>query len=164
MTNSISFSATNAGLAAALSISERRVAAIRAEGKLPMTSSGERIDTRAMLQAGWLASLSGGGGGGDKGAEEAFRHAVAAILKCAAAELPIAVALAAGETGLQRADVERLANMTLLLWATIMNELGEAAGLPEIELPDPGGWQAKINWPAGGHGGVIAPPRGVGCP
>jgi hypothetical protein len=110
-----------------------------------MTPNGERIDARAMLRAGWLASLSGGGGG--EGAEEAFRDAVAGILKCAAAELPIAVALAAGEAGLPRDKVERVANLALLLWATAMNEQGEAAGLVELELPDPNGWQARVNWP-----------------
>ncbi len=48
---------TNAALAAAIGVSERRVAAVRGEGRLPLTEAG-RIDGNELLRRGWDASLA----------------------------------------------------------------------------------------------------------
>jgi hypothetical protein len=58
------------------------------------------------------------------------------------------VVLAAAEVGLTRAQAERLANLTLLFWATGPNELLEENGMPELLLPHPEAWRRQVNWPA----------------
>jgi transcriptional regulator with XRE-family HTH domain len=69
-------------------------------------------------------------------------------LAYAAAEIPPAVVLAAAELGLTREAAERLANLTLLIWASGPNELLAETGAPELLLPFPEDWRRLVNWPA----------------
>jgi hypothetical protein len=69
-------------------------------------------------------------------------------LAYAAAEIPVAVTLAAAEMGLRREAAERLANLTLLLWATEPNSLLAETGAPELLLPHPEDWRRLVNWQA----------------
>jgi transcriptional regulator with XRE-family HTH domain len=67
-------------------------------------------------------------------------------LAYAAAEIPVAVVLAAAEMGLTREAAERLAGLALLFWAIEPNELLTETGGPELLLPHPEAWQGQINW------------------
>jgi transcriptional regulator with XRE-family HTH domain len=69
-------------------------------------------------------------------------------LAYAAAEIPVAVTLAAAELGLTREAAERLAGLALLFWATGPNELLAETGAPELLLPLPEAWRRLVNWPA----------------
>jgi len=69
-------------------------------------------------------------------------------LAYAAAEIAPAVVLAGAELGLTRAQAERLAGLTLLLWAAEPNSLLAEIGAPELLLPHPEAWRQWVNWPA----------------
>jgi transcriptional regulator with XRE-family HTH domain len=69
-------------------------------------------------------------------------------LAYAAAEIPVAVVLAAAELGLRREAAERLGDLTLLFWATEPNELLAETGAPGLLLPLPEAWRRLVNWPA----------------
>ena len=51
---------TNAGLGAILKLSERRVATLKAEGRLPLTPAG-KIDLAELTRRGWAATLKAEG-------------------------------------------------------------------------------------------------------
>ena len=52
----VSTETTNAGLGAILKLSERRVATLKAEGRLPLTPAG-KIDLAELVRRGWAATL-----------------------------------------------------------------------------------------------------------
>jgi hypothetical protein len=162
---------TVAGIAGCLGVSERRVATVKAEGRLPLTPSG-RVDLHELIRRGWAASLA------TKGHPVVFREPTAeerAGLKALAPafdftalldkgfalatllalhEAPICAALAAAEVGASRLQTERLADVLLVLLWRAMNRHADAWG-----LPDPGedgpiyaeadmlAWREEVNWP-----------------
>ena len=158
--------ATNAGLAALLGLSERRVAAVRGEGRLPVTATG-RIDLVELLHRGWTESLTRRApsppppAGGLGGLEPALKHRDP--LDCGAAlgalaalySAPLCGALAAAEAGCTKAQAETIGDRVLLLLWDRMNALADGLG-----MPDPAGtgaieadkgvadWRAEVNWPA----------------
>jgi hypothetical protein len=166
---------TNAGLAALLGVSERRVATVRAENRLPLTPCGTRIDGLELLRRGWAVTLAEKG----QGQPIAFPEATAeerATLKGLAPvldfteplhqgfvlaallslhEAPIAAILALAEVGVPRAQAERAADLlAVLLWG-VLNKHASALGLPDSEgdgpiyaATDMRGWRAAVNWPA----------------
>jgi transcriptional regulator with XRE-family HTH domain len=69
-------------------------------------------------------------------------------LAYAAAEIPVAVVLAAAEMGLTREAAERLAGLALLFWVIEPNSLLAEIGAPELLLPLPEDWRRWVNWPA----------------
>jgi hypothetical protein len=142
---------TTAGLAGLLGISERRVAAVRGEGRLPMTPDGRRIDGRELLRRGWAASLAGQWPGVDPADAEPGDIDwlgpvnMARVLR----EVAIAAVLAAAELGLTRPQAERLADLVALIFWGAMNEPLEAEGLPEGIHADAGAvlaWRERVNW------------------
>ncbi|WP_188904022.1 hypothetical protein [Caldovatus sediminis] len=140
---------TKAELAARLGVTRGRVSQWLAAG-LPVGPDG-RVPLLAALD--WvLATLDGGRAAATRRAAAAWRdetiflatatEAVSAVL----AEVPVAVALAAAEVGIGRAEAERLGNMTLLFMGTEAAEQLRAAGAPEPLLPHPEAWRAGVNW------------------
>jgi transcriptional regulator with XRE-family HTH domain len=69
-------------------------------------------------------------------------------LAYAAAEIPVAVVLAAAEMGLTREAAERLAGLALLFWVIEPNSLLAEINAPELLLPLPEDWRRWVNWPA----------------
>jgi hypothetical protein len=65
-----------------------------------------------------------------------------------AAEIPVAVTLAAAEMGLRQEQAERLGDLVMMFWATGPNELLAENGAPELLLPHPEAWRRQVNWPA----------------
>jgi hypothetical protein len=164
---------TNAGLAGLLGISERRVATVRAENRLPLTPCGTRIDGLELLRRGWAVTLAEKG----QGQPIAFPEATAeerATLKGLAPvldfteplhqgfvlaallslhEAPIAAILALAEVGVSRGQAERVADLLVVLLWTVLNEHARALGLPDPEgdgpiyaATDMRGWRAAVNW------------------
>jgi transcriptional regulator with XRE-family HTH domain len=70
------------------------------------------------------------------------------LLAYAAAEIPVAVTLAAAELGLTREAAERLAGLVLLFWVIEPNSLLAEIGAPELLLPLPEDWRRWVNWQA----------------
>jgi len=64
------------------------------------------------------------------------------------ARIPEAVALASPHLGLTRVQTERLANLAMVFMAVALNDDLAEMGLPEVALPHPTEWPARINWPA----------------
>jgi hypothetical protein len=144
---------TNAGLAGLLGISARRVAEVRAEGRLPMTPDGTRIDGRELLRRGWAATLAGQWPGVDPADAEPgdIDWLGPADMSWVLREVAVAAALAAAEVGVTRAQTERLADLAVLFFWGAMNEPLEAEGLPEGIHADPDavlGWRELVNWQA----------------
>jgi hypothetical protein len=143
---------TTAGLAGLLGISERRVAAVRGEGRLPMTPDGRRIDGRELLRRGWAASLAGQWPEVDPAdAEPGDIDWLGPVnITWVLREVAIATVLAAAEVGLTRPQAERLADLVALIFWGAMNEPLEAEGLPEGIHADAGAvlaWRDAVNWP-----------------
>ena len=162
---------TNAGLAGFIGLSERRVATVKAEGRLPLTPSG-RIDLAELVRRGWAATVA------PKGQPAAYPEptaeqraesgalgpvldftephdrgfAVAALL--ALREAPICAALAAADAGTPRAQPERLADMLVVLLWGALNRQACSMGLPDSGTGGPiyseGNmltWREVVNWP-----------------
>jgi len=162
---------TNAGLAACIGVTERRVATVRAEGRLPLTAAG-RIDLPELVRRGWAATLAA------KGQPVAFPEptaeqraelrglapaldftephargfAVAALL--ALHEAPICAALAAAEAGTRRAEAERVADLLVVLLWDALNGHARGMGLPDSGADGPIyaasdmlAWREAVNWP-----------------
>lgn len=113
---------------------------------LPVTTEG-KIDVAAA--AAWLRdNLDRRKGGATiELARSALVHAlVGDVLRHAAREIPIAVALAAPEVGLCRKDAQFLADLACLFWARAIED-----AMPEDTvgplLPHPDAWPALVNWP-----------------
>lgn len=148
MSTPIPAEVTSAALAGILGLSERRVAALRGEGRLPVTPGG-RIDLSELLRRGWAASLARGQPGAEPAAE-GFTVAAALALR----EAPIGAVLAAAEGGIPRAQAERLADLAALFLWSAMNRQRHALGLPagdgdeDEDEDDPQAWREAVNWPA----------------
>jgi hypothetical protein len=143
---------TNAGLAGLLGISARRVAEVRCEGRLPLTPDGKRIDGRELLRRGWAVTLAGQWPEVDPADAEPRDIDwlgpvnMAWVLR----EVAVAIALAAAEVGVTRAQTERLADLAVLLFWTAMNAPLEAEGLPDGIHADPDAvlaWRELVIWP-----------------
>jgi len=161
---------SNAALAAAIGITERRVAAVKAEGRLPLTQAG-KVDGNALLRLGWGAALRRGAqdeypepteeaiakakGLGDAllftgPMERGFATMALLLLHVA----PVEAAVAAAVTGIPRAQAEAMADTLLgLLWGHVCGA-ARSAGLPEIEpgeafpCPDTlSRWRETLKWP-----------------
>lgn len=164
---------TSAALAACLQVTERRVATVKAEGRLPLTPAG-KIDVAELVRRGWAASLAAKGRNAPFPEPTAEQRAelgglapaldfseprdrgfvVAALL--ALHEAPISAVLAAAEVAVPRAQAERLADLLLLLLWEALNRHAARLG-----LPDSGGggpiygrdmaamlaWREAVNWP-----------------
>jgi hypothetical protein len=141
---------TAAALAACIGLSERRIAAVKAEGRLPLTAAG-KIDLAQLLRRGWAATLAGQWPGGDPAdAEPGDIDWLGPVnMAWVLREAAIAVALAAAEMGLTRPQAERLAGLVVLVFWGAMNEPLEAEGLPEGIHADADGvlaWRERVNW------------------
>lgn len=141
---------TNAALAAAIGITERRVAAVKAEGRLPLTQAG-KIDGNAMLRAGWEATLKARGVmprfeepteeeiAAAKGLGLALLFTEPAHRGLAAATLyllhkaPIEAAIAASILDIPRDKAEQLADLLLVLLHRQGQEFAIRMGLPAIQ-------------------------------
>jgi hypothetical protein len=143
---------TNAGLAGLLGISERRVATVRAENRLPLTPCGKRIDGRELLRRGWAVTLAGQWPEVDPADAEPRDIDwlgpvnMAWVLR----EVAVAIALAAAEVGVTRPQTERLADLAMLFFWRAMNEPLEAEGLPDGIHADPDAvlaWRQLVIWP-----------------
>jgi len=167
---------TAAALAACLGVSERRVATVKGEGRLPLTASG-KIDLAKLLRWGWAAALAA------RGQPVAFREmtaearanlgglapaldfteplhqgfAVAALL--ALREAPIAATLALAAIGVPKPKAERAADLLVVLLWDALNEHASALGLPDSDNDGPIyaatdllAWRDAVNW-----AGLFAP-------
>lgn len=183
---------TTAGLAAMLGLSERRVATVKGEGRLPLTSAG-KIDLAELVRRGWAATLASRGEAAacdEPSADErkalgvlapAFDFtaprdrgfAMAALL--ALHEAPICAAIALSEIGAQRATAERAGGLVLLLLWEMLNEHAASLGVPDSGTEGPiygddaatlAGWRERVNWPAlfdaEGRGIIAARPGDAG--
>ena len=112
-------------------MSERRVATVKAEGRLPLTPSG-RIDLAELVRRGWAATMAARGQPAGYAEPTAAQRtalgalgpvldfsephdrgfALAALL--ALHEAPICAALAAADAGTPRAQTERLADLLVV--------------------------------------------------
>jgi hypothetical protein len=143
---------TTAGLAGLLGISGRRVAEVRAEGRLPLTPDGRRIDGRELLRRGWAVTLAGQWPEVDPAdAEPGDIDWLGPVnITWVLREVAIAAVLAAAEVGLTRPQAERLADLVALIFWGAMNEPLEVEGLPEGIHADAGAvlaWRDAVNWP-----------------
>jgi hypothetical protein len=134
-------------LAAGLGLTKGRVSQLLADG-LPVEADG-RVD--ALEAAEWvLNNLYSAKAAPTREAARALMiqaHTWNA-LAYAAAEIPVAVTLAAAELGLTREAAERLAGLALLFWVIEPNSLLAETGAPELLLPHPEDWRRLVNWQA----------------
>jgi len=139
---------TTAGLAGMLGLSERRVATVKAEGRLPLTPAG-KIDVAEMVRRGWAASLAAKGRhvpfpeptaehrAEARGLAPALDFSephdrgfvVAALL--ALHEAPICAALAAADVGAPRVQAERAGDLLVVLLWRALNRHAARMGLPD---------------------------------
>jgi hypothetical protein len=162
---------TNAALAACIGVTERRVAAVKAEGRLPLTTGG-RIDLAELVRRGWAATLAA------KRQPVAFPEATAeqraalrglapaldftdphdrgfaAAALLALHEAPICAALALADAGVPRAEAERAGDLLMVLLWYALNGHARACGLPDSGTDGPIyastdmlAWRDAVNWP-----------------
>jgi hypothetical protein len=168
----IPLEASNLALARCLNLSERRIAQVRGEGRLPVTPGG-RIDLRELIRRGWQASLTGqwqqaaqtrtpedADAFGPLRFAMSFEHpahrgyAVAATF--AIREAPFCAVIAAADAGIARPQAEGLADLVLILLWNQLDDAGRNLGLPERQpgeaiLNEGAGfdsWQDRVNWSA----------------
>lgn len=161
---------TNAELAACIGVSERRVATVKAEGRLPLTTAG-RIDLAELVRRGWAATLAA------KGQPVAFPEATAeqraalrglapaldftdlhdrgfaAAALLALHEAPICAALALADVGVPRPEAERAGDLLVVLLWNALNGHARAHGLPDSGTDGPIyaatdilAWREAVNW------------------
>jgi hypothetical protein len=162
---------TAAALAACIGVSERRVATVKAEGRLPLTTGG-RIDLAELVRRGWAATLAA------KGQPVAFPEATAeqraalrglapaldftdlhdrgfaAAALLALHEAPICAALALADAGVPKAEAERAGDLLVILLWDALNAHARACGLPDSGTDGPIyaatdmlAWRDAVNWP-----------------
>ena len=143
--------ASAATVAAALALSERRVSAVKGEGRLPVTPSGA-IDVAALLRLGWQACLAGAAqrdaDGLPREVVARYLETVALVLEAALREVAPSVVLAAAEAGIPRDRAELVADLAALLAATALQAEADPAGLRDLGLPHPTAWRATVAWDA----------------
>lgn len=164
---------TSVALAACLQVTERRVATVKAEGRLPLTPA-RKIDVAELVRRGWAASLAAKGRHTPFPEPTAEQRAkwrglapaldfsephdrgfvVAALL--ALHKAPISTVLAAADVGMPRVQAERLADLQLLLLWNELNKHAERLGLPDSgeegpiygrDMADMLAWREAVNWP-----------------
>ena len=164
---------TSAALAACLQVTERRVATVKAEGRLPITPAG-KIDVAELVRRGWAASLAAKGRNAPFPEPTAEQRAkwrglapaldfsephdqgfvVAALL--ALHEAPISATLALADLGAPRAQAERAGDLLLVLLWNELNKHAERLGLPDSgeegpiygrDMADMLAWREAVNWP-----------------
>jgi hypothetical protein len=139
---------TNAGLAGLLGISGRGVAEVRAEGRLPLTPCGTRIDGRELLRRGWVATLAGQWPDVDPAdAEPGDIDWLGPInMAWALREVAIAAALAAAQVGATRAQAEQMANLAaLIFWDRSMSRW-KPRGCPKAFTPTRKPCSRGVGW------------------
>lgn len=161
---------TNAALAAAVGITERRVASVKSEGRLPLTPSG-KVDGDALLRLGWRAALEAKGVmrlfpeptedeieeakglGPALTFTEPMHRGFAMATLLALHEAPISTALAAAVVGVPRAQAERMADYLLAMLLGHLNDHAAKMGMPgqdevgAIPLTEAlWDWRPWVNW------------------
>lgn len=132
-------------LAEHLGITRGRVSQLVAEG-LPTMPDGQ-LDASAA--AAWvLATLRGPQAGPTRDAARVLMAQACAWTVAASivGRTPVAAVLAAAHAGLHRDQAEKLANLTMLFAAVAINDDMAEVGLPEVALPHPTEWPARIAW------------------
>lgn len=172
-------------LARAIGLTERRVATVKAEGRLPLTPAG-KADVAALLRMGWTAALAAKGTmprfdeptaedlAAVKGLapglaftepmHRAFMLAALSVLY----EGPILAALAAAEAGATRQQAERTGDVLLMMLWQMMDKLALQVGIPDLDGEGPVRphmdvveWRGGVNWP--GLYGAEGESLTVGC-
>ena len=167
---------TAAGLARLIGVTERRVLTVKAEGRLPVTSTG-RIDAVVLLRLGWGAALAAKGRpipdpeptqdqrAALRGLAPALDHTdplcrgVALAVLAALHEAPVLAAIAAADAGVQRGQAEAVADVLVVALWTALNDHARAWGVPDagggpiLATPEIGQWRAAVDWPALYDGG-----------
>lgn len=161
---------TNAALAAAIGVSERRVAAVKGEERLPLTPSG-KIDGAALLRTGWAAQLERNRTLPWPEPTEEQRKQVgmlapvldfsdphnrgfALAVTLALYEMPTMVAIALSEAGADRKLAEAAIPLALILFWQAMNDQAEAFQIGKCDEGGPilaqgdmvMGWKDRANW------------------
>ena len=161
---------TSATLAACLQVTERRVATVKAEGRLPLTPAG-KIDVAELVRRGWAASLAAKGRHVPFPEPTAVHRAevrglapaldfsephdrgfvVGALL--ALHEAPICAVLAAADVGAPRVQAERAGDLLLVLLWRALNRHAASLGLPDAGEDGPiyagpglEGWRETVAW------------------